>query len=49
MSYSYAKPKPPCVCMQTLAASHEALAARYLAMLACGAAGLVRVEQLRTP
>ena len=25
MSYSFAKPKPPCVCMQTLAASHDAV------------------------
>ena len=34
MSYSHAKPKPPWVCRQTLAASQLALAARYLAMLA---------------
>ncbi|MCY1430063.1 hypothetical protein D9M71_460010 [compost metagenome] len=33
-SYSQAKPKPPWVCRQALAASHEAFAARYLAMLA---------------
>jgi hypothetical protein len=33
-SYSQAKPKPPCVCRHTLAASHDAFAARCLAMLA---------------
>ena len=34
MSYSQARPKPPCVCRQTLPASQLALAASYLAMLA---------------
>ncbi|SST08295.1 Uncharacterised protein [Acinetobacter baumannii] len=33
-SYSQAKPKPPWVCRQALAASQEAFAARYLAMFA---------------
>ena len=38
-SYSQAKPKPPWNCRQALAASHEALAARYLAMLASAPQG----------
>src|SRR5204863_5569491 len=33
-SYSAAKPKPPCVCRQTLAASNDAFAARYFARFA---------------
>ncbi|MNU01226.1 hypothetical protein D3C72_2445630 [compost metagenome] len=37
-SYSLAKPKPPWVCRQALAASQLALAARYLAMLAAAPA-----------
>ena len=34
-----AKPKPPCVCMHTFAASHDAFAARYFAMFACAPHG----------
>ncbi|MNC91175.1 hypothetical protein D3C83_73820 [compost metagenome] len=34
MSYSAAKPKPPCVCRHTFAASHDASAASSFAMLA---------------
>ena len=40
MSYSAAKPKPPCVCRQTFAASHDAFAARYFAMFASAPHGL---------
>ncbi|MNL75178.1 hypothetical protein D3C87_2009360 [compost metagenome] len=39
-SYSQAKPKPPWVCRQALAASQEALAAKYLAMFALAPAFL---------
>src|SRR5207245_8083613 len=38
-SYSLAKPKPPCICRHTLAASQLALAARYFAMLASAPQG----------
>ena len=47
-SYSAAKPKPPWVCRQTLAASQDASAASSLAMLASAPHGLAGVEQPRS-
>src|SRR6266849_3028336 len=41
-SYSAAKPNPPWVCRHTLAASHDAFAARYFAMFASAPQGLRR-------
>jgi hypothetical protein len=42
-----AKPKPPCVCRQTFAASHDAFAARYFAMFASAPHGSCRSNNVQ--